>query len=116
MRVEQRTVNGAQVLAVSGEVDMHNSPALRTELLDLVERRTKAILVDLSDIEYIDSSGVATFVECLREIGTYGGFLGIFGATGAAMDVFEIARLDQVFRFFPDEGTALQAAAAPENA
>lgn len=116
MKIEERVRDDVRIVAVSGEVDMHHSPALREKLLDLTERRTSAILIDLGGLQYIDSSGVATFVECLQELGRYGGFLGLFGLPREARDVFEIARLDQVFRFFPDEEAALQAAALPENA
>jgi anti-sigma B factor antagonist len=111
MEIVSRQVGQAVKVEIAGEVDMHNSPAVRTELLAAAGRRPPLILVDLSRVEYIDSSGLATLVECLQHAAVYGGKLALVGARRATMDVFAISRLDRVFSFYASEDEALAAAA-----
>jgi anti-sigma B factor antagonist len=110
MEVVSRGLGQAVRIEIAGEVDMHNSPAVRAELLAAAARRPPLILVDLSRVEYIDSSGLATLVECLQHMAVYGGKLALVGARRAALDVFAISRLDRVFTFYASEEQALAAA------
>ena len=93
-------------LAIEGDIDLYQSTAVKVRLNELIDRKTQRILVDLSRVNYIDSSGLALFIECLQRIGSYGGKLGIFGLQPSVSHIFEIARLDQVLHIYPDETTA----------
>jgi len=86
---------------VSGEVDLYSSPDLRKVLLDLTGSKTATILVDLGKVRYMDSSGVATLVEALQQVGAYGGNLKLANLRDAVKDVFELSRLDKVFDIYP---------------
>jgi anti-anti-sigma factor len=94
-------------LQLTGEVDLHNSPGVREKLLEAAERKVALVLVDLTGVHYIDSSGLATLVECLQHLSSYGGKLALVGATKTTRDVFAIARLDKIFTFYDDEKEAL---------
>ena len=94
------------ILALEGDIDLYQSPAVKLKLNELIDRKTERILVDLSRVNYIDSSGLALFIECLQRIAAYGGKLGIYGLQPTVAHIFEIARLDQVLHVFPDETTA----------
>ena len=94
------------ILALEGDIDLYQSATVKEKLGELIDRKTDRILVDLSRVNYIDSSGLALFIECLQRIGTYGGKLGIFGLQPTVAHIFEIARLDQVLHIYPDEITA----------
>ena len=109
MHVTSHQLARAVKVEIAGEVDMHNSPAVREHLLAAVGRRPPLILVDLARVEYIDSSGLATLVECLQHMAGYGGKLALVGARRPTMDVFAIARLDRIFSFYPSEEEALTA-------
>ena len=78
-----------QILALSGEVDMHSSPIVRKVLLDLIKTGSP-VLIDLSAVKYMDSSGVATLVEGLQNARKLG--------QGFVLAVIKLARLDKVFR------------------
>ena len=97
------------ILALEGDIDLYQSPAVKAKLNDLIDRKTERILVDLRRVNYIDSSGLALFIECLQRIAAYGGKLGIYGLQPSVAHIFEIARLDQVLHVYPDETTALAA-------
>ena len=97
------------ILALEGDIDLYQSTAVKVKLNDLIDRKMERILVDMSRVNYIDSSGLALFIECLQRIAEYGGRLGIFGLQHTVAHIFEIARLDQVLHIYPDE-TAARAA------
>jgi anti-sigma B factor antagonist len=104
--------NGVRI-EISGEVDMHNSPDVRAKLLEAARRKVRLVVVNLGKVKYIDSSGLATLVECLQYMADYGGKLALVGASKSTRDVFAIARLDKVFSFYDSEDEAL--ASAPKN-
>ena len=96
-KVTEQQVNGAVVVSLSGEVDMHCSPEVRKHLQSLVKQKVRLIVVDLSDVSYIDSSGLATLVECLKGTKQYDGVLRLSGVNERIGDVFKLARLDRIF-------------------
>jgi len=83
-------------LHLTGDVDLHNSPDVRRCLLDILNKN-KSVIVDFSDLTYIDSSGMATLVEGLNIANKKNLTLTIVGATGAPLQVLELTRLNQVF-------------------
>ena len=87
---------GAVIVGFSGDVDLQSSPEARKILLECVARRMP-VLVDLSRVDYIDSSGIASLVESLQTARKSGGNLFIVSASEAALKVIELARLDKVF-------------------
>ncbi len=109
MEVSVSNLEGGVKIEIAGEVDMHNSPGLRDKLLEAAERKVPLVVVNLAGVDYIDSSGLATLVECLQHMATYGGKLALVGARKSTRDVFAIARLDKVFNFYDSEEEALGA-------
>ncbi len=105
MAKESQTQTG--ILALEGDIDMHRSPEVKETLEPLIAKKIPRILVDLSAVTYIDSSGLATMIETLQRIQSYGGKFALFGLRESVRHVFEIARLDQIFSLFKDEASAL---------
>lgn len=96
------------IIALDGDVDLNRAPEIRKMLLDCVGRGHD-VLVDLSGVTYIDSSGIASLVEALQEAGKKGTGLGLVAVSDDARKVFELARLDKVFAIHADLDTALMA-------
>ena len=94
------------ILALEGDIDLYQTPVVKEKLDGLIDRQLERILVDMNRVNYIDSSGLALFIECLQRIGAYHGKLGLFGLQPTVSHIFEIARLDQVLHIYPDETTA----------
>jgi anti-sigma B factor antagonist len=84
------------VVAFQGDVDLENSPRARQVLLESVGRGKK-VLVDLSGVEYIDSSGVASLVEAFKLAKTRSQEFALTSVSGSALRVLQLARLDKVF-------------------
>lgn len=98
------------ILALEGDIDLHRSPEVKETLEPLIAQKIPRIFLDFSKVSYIDSSGLATMIEALQRVQSYGGKFAMFGLRDSVRTVFEIARLDQIFRLYPDETTALASA------
>ncbi len=96
MNHEIREEGGAVIVALVGDVDLQSSPDARKVLLECVGRK-KPVLVDLSGVGYIDSSGVASLVESLQTARKAGSNLILVAVSEGALRVLQLARLDKVF-------------------
>jgi len=99
----------AVVLAVRGEVDLHNSPDLRGVLLEILHnQKPKKIVVNLGMCPYMDSSAIAVLVEMLQKIRKVGGKIFLTNLHPRVKGLLEIARLDTIFVLANDEEEALK--------
>ena len=89
-------------IALAGDVDLSCSPLLRDRLLVMTERSLDRLVVDLSEVPYMDSSGVATLVEALQRQRRGNGKMVLCGLQPKVRSIFEIARLDTVFVIVDD--------------
>jgi anti-sigma B factor antagonist len=98
-----RTEGDLVVVAVAGEVDLHNSPQLRMELMQLISlHKPKRVVLNLAKVPYMDSSAIAVLVEVLRKVGK-GGKVILAALQPRVKGILEIARLNEVFKFVADE-------------
>ena len=77
-------------------LDARCAPAFRAQLLERIEAGNLMIVVDLSDTDFVDSSGLSALISSIRRMGPRGG-LAISGAKGAVRSLFELTRMDRVF-------------------
>ena len=87
------------VISLTGEVDLNFSPQAREQILKQLNKN-KHVLVDLSAVEYIDSSGVASLVEGFQLARSQQQEFALVGVSKAAMQVLQLARLDKVFPMY----------------
>lgn len=109
VETSQTEESGANILHIEGEIDLHASPALREQLHELAEAKTPALAVDLSGVKYIDSSGLATLVEYVRDSKAFGGKIALFGLQPKVKMVFELVRLNELFSITDSKESALAA-------
>lgn len=98
------------VLPLEGEIDLHVSPGIAESLRAMTEKKPKQVVVDLSRVIYVDSSGLAVLIEGMQNVEEYGGKFALAGLQETVRSIFELARLDQVFQIFPTVDAALAAA------
>jgi len=94
------------VIPLEGEIDLHVSPRIAATLIAAVKEKPRHLIVDLAKVSYIDSSGLAVLIEAMQSVEKYGGRFALVGLQENVKPIFEIARLDQVFRIFPDVDAA----------
>jgi anti-sigma B factor antagonist len=108
MALEKRMVDGNAVVALTGDVDLQSSPAVRAELLACFDTNNK-VVVDLAGVTYIDSSGVASLVEAFQLARKKNGAFALACVSTAVMRVLSLARLDRVFTIHPTVEAAVAA-------
>ena len=96
MKYNTREESGYTVIEMSGEVDLSCSPDARKQILHFLNANSN-VLVDLSMVSYIDSSGIASLVEGYQTAKKKSLNFGLIGVSDAAMSVLQLARLDKVF-------------------
>ena len=87
----------ATILHLTGEIDLRTSPQLRGEFLVLIDQKPPRIILDLSEVAYIDSSGVGTIVELKRKTAKHKSNVILVGLQPRVRSLFEITRLDAFF-------------------
>lgn len=103
MAASQKTV------PLEGEIDLHVSPRVAATLTAALKEKPRTLVIDMSKCSYIDSSGLAVLIEGMQTVEKYGGKFALAALQESVKPIFEIARLDQVFRIFPDVDTAVKA-------
>lgn len=103
-------MEGDSVVAqINGEIDLHNSPELRDALLNvLLKDKPKKLVLNLSQVPYMDSSAIAVLVESLRKLQRSGGKICLTNLQPRVKGLLEIARLNAIFTIAADEAEALK--------
>lgn len=94
-------------VSIRGEIDFYSSPQVRKEILKLTKQKKATILVDLAEVRYMDSSGVATFIEALQHVNQYNGRIALVGLRDEVKEVFILTRLDKIFEIHKNMESAL---------
>ena len=104
-----RIQGDALLVAVCGEIDLHNSPEFREAILDLLATaKPKNLVLNMCQVPYMDSSAIAVLVESLRKVRVGGGKLFLVAPQPRVRSVLEIARLDTIFKIVAVEADALK--------
>ena len=96
------------VVRLGGDVDMHTSPELHQTLVELCAEKPQRLVLDLSAVDYLDSSGVGSLVEIYRRTMKEGGRLVLVSPSARVNGVLEITKLDRFFTIVGSEQEALQ--------
>ena len=103
-----RKEGDAVVASVRGEIDLHNSPGLRTEILDLMNKHApKRLVLNLAQVPYMDSSAIAVLVEALQKMRKTSGRIFLTNLQPRVKSLLDIARLGSIFTITKDEAEAL---------
>lgn len=107
IEVKQETFGTACVMTPMGDIDLSAAPDLRVALREGIEKSGSRAVVDLANVDYMDSSGVATLVDAMRTAKQLKIHFVICGMGPRVRSIFEIARLDSVFTIMETRDEAL---------
>lgn len=117
MNVATREIGNTTIVDVTGDITLYNSPQVRKVLLNLLEeKRALRVVVNLENVRYIDSAGVASLVEGLKASRNLKSWFALYGLSRTTREVLELTRLIKVFEVYGSEEEALRGgnnAAAP---
>jgi len=102
-----RGEGAAVVLELGGEIDMKNFVQVRDKFKELYRKSPRVLVVNLSAVEFMDSSGLATLVGALKWCRQNGCELKLVGLAKRVRSVFEICRLESIFEIYDSESEAL---------
>jgi anti-sigma B factor antagonist len=109
MKISVRDAGETKIVEVVGDVDLGTSPDLRRTLLGALGEVPK-VAVNLTGIRYIDSSGIATLIEALKDSQRLQKEFVLFGLSPAVQQVFRLTHVIRIFQVFDTEQEALAGA------
>jgi anti-sigma B factor antagonist len=108
VQISARHSDNTTIFDVTGDIDLANSPEVRKALLrEVREKRTPRVVMNLSKVRYIDSSGVASLVEGLKASRDVNSRFILFGLSASAREVLQLSRLLKIFEVYDNEDQAL---------
>ena len=114
LKISARQVGDAVILDLTGDITLFNSPEIRKALIDqLREQRVSHLIVNMLDVPYVDSSGVASLVEGLKISRDLKSRFALYGLSKSARTVLELTHLLRVFEVHQTEQEALDAPPPP---
>ena len=102
-----RQQDQATVVELAGDIDMRCSMELRGRFIEIMQAKPPLLVVNMIQVEFMDSSGLATLVEVLQWCRRNKCQLKLVGLTGRVRSIFEISRLESIFQIFNTEVEAL---------
>lgn len=97
LSVGSRAVDGHTVVEVHGEVDVYTAPMLRERLIELISGGARSLVVDLSRVDFLDSTGLGVLVGALKRVRSANGDLNVVCTTERIRKIFEITGLGTIF-------------------
>ena len=108
-KIDMKLPESKNVLPLEGEIDLHVSPRISEKLGEMIKLKPSRVVIDLSRVTYIESSGLAILISAMQDVEEYGGRFAIAGLQENVRTIFETARLDKVFLMYPHVDAALAA-------
>jgi anti-sigma B factor antagonist len=105
--IKTEQVDSAYVIALAGEVDLYTAPEFKQQLLDVIAKGGKEVIVDFSDTTFIDSTTLGVLVGGVKRLRTNDGQLSLVCRDRNITKIFEITGLDRVFTIYPTRDEAL---------
>ena len=109
MVMEEIKMEGIDVLTLQGRFDAHTVPAANDWLEEVTSKLPPQIVVNMVDVNFVDSAGLAALVRGMKRSRELGGNLVIFGLQQPVRIIFELTRLDKAIDIFDDEESAIAA-------
>jgi anti-sigma B factor antagonist len=107
--MSNRQVGDVTVVDAAGRITLgEGASVFRDTIRDLAAKGDKKILVNLTDVSYIDSSGIGEMVSSFTTVTNHGGQLKLLGLTKRVKDLLQITKLYTVFEVFEDEPSAIR--------
>ena len=112
LAVERTSRDGVDVLSVEGEIDVASAPRLISALNDAVAEAVRSVVIDLTSVEFMDSTGLALLIDAHRRLKRRRKGFAVVCPAGPLRRVFEVTDMVDTLHVCPDRETAAAAAAS----
>lgn len=103
LQIDRKMDNQEEILLLNGEVDVYTALKLKETLIPIVEMPNASVIIDLTNVNYIDSTGVGIFIGALKAADKSNSRLKLTGANARVKRLFEITGLDEVIDIASDQ-------------
>lgn len=110
--VDHRFHGDLTIVTVTGEIDVFTTPRLRASLLELIESGSRHLLLDFTDVTFLDSTGLGVLVGMFHRLRARSGSMVFAGPGERVRRVFHVTQLNKIFQMYDSLDEALQAHAA----
>ena len=109
----ERSDGGVHIVNVSGEIHVTTAPQFRDELNTVIESGGTKLVLDLSAVEFIDSTGLSVLLNGLRLVSQRKGRMALVCRNRTVLRLFQITSLDATFDIFVDRSAAIASVTQP---
>jgi anti-anti-sigma factor len=103
MEIELKDIGEHKVISVSGEVDLYNVSELKKALFSVTDGSYSSVVVDLKDVNYMDSSGIGALVAGQKKMRAHNGKFALINIHDDVLNILKLATLDRFFSIYEDE-------------
>ena len=108
MSMNTEVKNGITICRIGGEIDINTAPDIKKSFDVLTNKKAPKIIINFSKVTYVDSSGLATLVEILKNMRQYGGKLKLTNLPPKIKSLFEITKFEKLFEILAEEESAVE--------
>src|SRR3954451_14539582 len=105
---EVRRVSGFPVLGVTGEIDIYTAPLFKQAVVNLVSEGNRSVIIDLSGVSFMDSSGFGTLLGATKRLRPMGGGLHLAAPNSTIQRMLRLTRLDSIMQIHDSVDAAVQ--------
>ena len=114
--IDVQKSSGHPVLHVTGEIDIYTAPMFKQAVVNLVSEGNKDVIIDLSGVTFMDSSGFGTLLGATRRLRPSGGGLHLAGPNSTIQRMLRLTRLDSIMRIYDSPEEAVKAISSSAGA
>ena len=103
MDIEIRENGDHKIIEVSGEVDLYNVSELKKSLFAITDGSSKSVVVDMKNVNYMDSSGIGALVAGQKKMKAHSGQFALLNIHDDVLNILKLATLDKFFKIYEDE-------------
>ena len=109
MKTKLRETEDIAILDIEGEIDLYNAPEMKEIVKKLIDEKKLKIIVNLSKVSYIDSSGIGALISSVTAIKKGNGAMKLINVYASVKKVFELTKLTSFFEIYDSEEAAMRA-------
>ena len=103
MEIDYRDLKEHKIMILHGDMDYFSVSELKNALFKLIHEKTKSIILDLSNVEYIDSSGIGLLVNAHKVMGNYKGRIGLVNIPNDILHLLRMSTIDSIISIYKSE-------------
>jgi anti-sigma B factor antagonist len=103
MEIDYKDINEHKIMILHGDMDYFSVSELKNALFKLIHEKTKSIILDLSNVEYIDSSGIGLLVNANKVMSNYNGRIGLLNIPIDVLHLLKLSTIDSIISIYKSE-------------